>query len=68
MITDDSLDNFLQVRGFPFRGMVGCSEASTHPTLTHATLAMLAQKRQWAKKNTLPTLPGYFNPCYARYI
>jgi len=32
MITDDSLDN-LQVRGFPFiRGMVGCSEAPTHPT------------------------------------
>ena len=23
MITDDSLDNFLQVRGFHFRGMVG---------------------------------------------
>jgi|GEM_PF-4479809 hypothetical protein len=32
MITDDSLDNFLQVRGFPFKGMGGCSEASTHPT------------------------------------
>jgi len=37
--TDDSLDN-LQVRGFSFKGMVGCSEASTHPTLTHATLAV----------------------------
>jgi len=41
MITDDSLDNFLQVRGFPFRGMVGFRFAATHPTLTHATLAIL---------------------------
>jgi len=31
MITDDSFDNFLQARGFS-RGMVGYSEASTHPT------------------------------------
>ena len=32
-ITDDSFDNFLQARGFSFREMVGCSEATTHPTL-----------------------------------
>jgi hypothetical protein len=40
MITDDSLENFLQVRGFS-KGMVGCSEASTHLHVTHATLPTL---------------------------
>jgi len=40
IITDDSLDNFLQVR-YLLGGMVGFRFASTHPTLTHATLAAI---------------------------
>ena len=68
MNTDDNLDN-LQVRGFPFRRMVGFRFAATHPTLTFRgvvgfvvalpTLRLLRYWMFWWANKHLPTLHDF---------
>ena len=53
MITDDSLDNFLQARGFSFRRN---GAAAHHPLFISARSCCTCRQKWWA--TTLPTLPG----------